>query len=204
MAIIKSQVIVYPQLGINSQDVVFKITRTKNIRISIKSNLKITVSFSRYCSLKQSQQFFESKIIWAHNSLQRMAKKQEIRYKIQNTHNKLDSAQITAAEFLAKKHYLILRCKKLAELHSFSVRKIILRRQKTIWGSCSTKNNISLNANLVFLSDDLIDYVILHELVHTKVKNHSKKFWDELELILPNCKKYNKQLRVFSPSVAVV
>lgn len=199
--IVKNQIIIYSQLGINFQEVVFKVTKTKNIRILIKSNLEITVSFPKSCSLKKAKQFFESKIIWVKNSLQRIAKRQEIYQKIQNSYNKLDITKIGAREFLAKSHYLILRCKQLAELHNFSLKKIILRRQKTIWGSCSAENNISLNGNLVFLSDDLIDYVILHELTHTQVKNHSKKFWDKLELILPNCKKYDKQLRMFSPSM---
>jgi len=188
-----SQTIQYPQLN-TKFGVIFKITKTKNIRISIKSNLQITVSFNKYCSLKKARQFFESKIIWVQNSLQRMAKRQEIRQ------NKIELPKLTPAEFLAKKHYLILRCRQLAEKHNFTIKKIILRQQKTIWGSCSARNNISLNANLVFLKDELIDYVILHELVHTKVKNHSKKFWDELEKVLPDSGVLNKELRFFSLS----
>ncbi len=177
----------YPELGAKSENVVFKITKTKNIRIAIKSDLQITVSFSKYYSLKKAQTFFESKIIWAYNSLQTLARRQE-------THQQA-LPKLSAEEFLAKNHYLILRCRQLAELHNFSMRKIILRRQKTLWGSCSAQNNISLNANLVFLKDELIDYVILHELVHTKVKNHSRKFWDELEKVLPNSRMLNHELK---------
>jgi predicted metal-dependent hydrolase len=187
------QTIQYSQLGSKAQNVIFKITKTRNVRISIKSNLQITVSFNKYCSLKKACQFFESKIIWVQNSLQRMAKRQEIRQ------NKIESPNLTPAEFLAKKHYLILRCRQLAQHHSFAIKKVILRQQKTIWGSCSARNNISLNVNLVFLKDELMDYVILHELVHTKVKNHSKKFWDELEKVLPNSKLLNHELKTFSP-----
>ena len=163
----------YSDLGEKSKNVIFKITKTRNIRIAIKSDLQITVSFSKYCSLKKAQEFFESKLVWVWNSL----------------------PKLTAEEFLAKNHYLILRCRQLAQIHNFSIKRIILRRQKTIWGSCSAQNNISLNANLAFLKDELIDYVILHELVHTKVKNHSRKFWDELERVLPNSKILNQQLK---------
>ena len=78
------------------------------------------------------------------------------------------------------------------------------RCQKTRWGNCSGKNNISLNVNVVFLSGELQDYVLLHELVHTKVKNHSRKFWAELDKYIEGkanelakkLKKYNMKLRV--------
>jgi predicted metal-dependent hydrolase len=178
----------YSELGAQSENIIFKITKTKNIRIAIKSNLQITVSFSRYCSLKKAQKFFESKIIWAKNSLQKLAYRQTI-------YQREALPQLSAEDFLAKNHYLILRCRELAQIHNFSLRKIILRRQKTLWGSCSSQNNISLNSNLAFLKDELIDYVILHELVHTKVKNHSRKFWDELERVLPNSRMLNRELK---------
>jgi predicted metal-dependent hydrolase len=180
----------YPELGNVSEDVVFKITKTRNVRIVIKHDLQIIVSFSKYCSHKKAQQYFESKIIWVSNSLQKMTKRQEIRQKYQISANKLNDS-----EFLNKKHYLILRCRELAQIHSYQIRKITLRKQKRIWGSCSSKNNISLNTNLAYLKDELIDYVILHELAHTKVKNHSRKFWDELERVLPNSKKLNHELK---------
>ena len=181
----------YSDLGEKSKNVIFKITKTRNIRIAIKSNLQITVSFSKYCSLKKAQEFFESKLVWVWNSLQKLEKRQEIYHR----HSQAALPKLTAEEFLAKNHYLILRCRQLAQIHNFSIKRIILRRQKTIWGSCSAQNNISLNANLAFLKDELIDYVILHELVHTKVKNHSRKFWDELERVLPNSKILNQQLK---------
>ncbi|MFC1951287.1 M48 family metallopeptidase, partial [Chloroflexota bacterium] len=69
----------------------------------------------------------------------------------------------------------------LAQKHGYSYNRLYLRKQRTRWGSCSSKNNISLNMKLVLLPDDLIDYVILHELVHTRIKNHGKRFWAELE-----------------------
>ena len=59
--------------------------------------------------------------------------------------------------------------------------RITIRRQKTLWGSCSGKQNINLNQNLLFLPSHMVDYVLLHELSHLEQLNHSRAFWDLLE-----------------------
>ncbi len=92
------------------------------------------------------------------------------------------------------KKYLPLRTRELAESHGYNVNEVSVRNNKTRWGSCSGKNNISLNIHLMRLPERLIDYVIMHELVHTKVKNHSKYYWDALEKVLPGARKLDKQL----------
>ncbi len=92
-------------------------------------------------------------------------------------------------------NYLPQRLEFLAKKHSFKYNKISLRNQKTRFGSCSYQNNISLNINLMAYDFDIIDYVLIHELVHTKVKNHSSKFWSEVEKICPNYKILRKILK---------
>ncbi len=196
---IKDLIIKYSELGVKSQNVIFKITKTRNMRITIKSDLQIMVSFPKSCSLLGAQKFFESKIAWTQNALLQLEKKVAIRKK-RTESNGQTMAKLTAQELVAKNDDLISRCLELAKIHDFTVRKVIIRKQKTIWGSCSYKNNISLNSNLSFLNHDLIDYVILHELVHTKIKNHSKKFWAMLEQIAPNCRLLDRQLRSFWPT----
>lgn len=83
----------------------------------------------------------------------------------------------------------------LAEKHSLPYTKLTVRRMRTRWGSCSAKNNISLNSGLIFLPDPLIEYVCLHELVHTVHKNHSSRFWAALESKLPGAIERRKALR---------
>ncbi len=95
----------------------------------------------------------------------------------------------------AARKFLVDRLDLLARKYGFSYNRVFIRNQKTRWGSCSAKNNINLNINLVRLPDELIDYTILHELVHTRVKNHSQKFWDQMDALLGNAKKTNKKLR---------
>ena len=89
------------------------------------------------------------------------------------------------------------RTKELALRHGFDFGTLKIRRQKTRWGSCSYKNNISLNAKLGLLPDELSDYVIVHELMHTRHKNHSKDFWHDMDSITPGAKKLDARLREY-------
>jgi len=93
------------------------------------------------------------------------------------------------------KNYLPQRIKFLSEKFGFKYNKLALRNQRTRFGSCSFCNNINLNINLMKYDFDIIDYVIIHELVHTKIKNHSKVFWDEVEKFCPDYKNLRKLLK---------
>ena len=99
------------------------------------------------------------------------------------------------------KDYLPQRVKELAEKNSFRFKKVSVRNSKTRWGSCSYENNINLNIHLMRLQDHLIDYVILHELVHTKIKNHSRDFWNMLDLVTGNAKNLDKELKNYRTKI---
>jgi predicted metal-dependent hydrolase len=73
---------------------------------------------------------------------------------------------------------------------------ITFRTQKTLWGSCSKNNNISLNYKLLFLPYEVVRYVLIHELCHTVHFNHSRRFWNLLAKFEPNYKALRKELRL--------
>jgi len=75
-----------------------------------------------------------------------------------------------------------------SDKYNLKVNQVRVKEQKTLWGSCSSKNNINLNYLLIMAPIKVIDYVIVHELVHTVHKNHSVKFWQEVETIMPRYK----------------
>lgn len=95
---------------------------------------------------------------------------------------------------LEASNYLPDRTKELAKKHGLSVNEVKVRNNKTRWGSCSVHNNINLNIHLMRLPQELIDYVIYHELAHTKVRNHSAKYWLYLEKLLPGARRLDKKL----------
>ena len=81
---------------------------------------------------------------------------------------------------------LTARLEGLAALHGLVVAGISLRDQRTRWGSCSPDGRISLNWRLVQMPDAVRDYVLLHELMHLRVRNHSRRFWREVERVCPH------------------
>jgi predicted metal-dependent hydrolase len=138
-------------------------------------------------SVTKALEFVETKKRWiqkhqaliAQNELRRQALAQNL--------------QISDAAAAKKK--IINRLFQLAEIHGFACNKVTVRQQKTRWGSCSPKNTISLNIKLALLPVELADYVMLHELVHTRVHNHSRRFWAELDKYVPQSRAMAKRLR---------
>jgi predicted metal-dependent hydrolase len=82
--------------------------------------------------------------------------------------------------------YLTLRLAELAAQHELVYRHCRVSRMRSRWGSCSASAKIHLNAGLVFLDTTQIDYVLLHELCHTKQMNHSVAFWQEMMRVCPD------------------
>jgi predicted metal-dependent hydrolase len=81
--------------------------------------------------------------------------------------------------------------------------KVAIKDQKTMWGSCSKKGNINLNWKLVMAPVEIIDYVIVHELCHLKVMNHSKEFWNLVASTLPNFHESKNWLKVNGNRLAI-
>ena len=90
--------------------------------------------------------------------------------------------------------YLTQRIKYWSELTQLHPTKILIRSQKTIWGSCSSQGCVSLNWKLMAAHPEVIDYVILHELCHLKHHNHSKAFWLLVFQYCPNFREHKKYL----------
>jgi predicted metal-dependent hydrolase len=97
------------------------------------------------------------------------------------------------------KQYLPGRTAELAEQFGFKFSRVSVRNNRSNWGSCSGKNNLSLNLNLMKLPNHLVDYIILHELSHTVVKNHSEKFYAVLNKVTGGkARELSKEIKGYS------
>lgn len=83
----------------------------------------------------------------------------------------------------------------LASEHSFSVSGLSFRKQRSRWGSCSSKGMISLNLKLLFLPPELVRYIMIHELCHTLHMNHSNQFWAAVAQYDPDCLEHDRRMK---------
>lgn len=96
---------------------------------------------------------------------------------------------------------LVKRVPELATQTGLVPARVRITNQVHRWGSCSPKRSLNLNWTLVMAPPEVADYVIVHELCHIKVRNHSKKFWDFLGSLVPDYQVHRKWLRENGPSL---
>lgn len=126
-------------------------------------------------------------------------------FKDNATQKKIREAINKALRKEAKKH-LPKKIDDFARRFGLNYKAVTMRDTKTRWGSCSSDNKISLNIQLMRLPEELIDYVLLHELAHCIEKNHSARFWQLLDSFTTSCinkkaKALDKELRKFSTRI---
>lgn len=91
------------------------------------------------------------------------------------------------------------RLAKLAKHHGYKYREVTIKRLKSRWGSCDHQGNIVLNLYLMQLPWECIDYVIVHELVHTVVMRHGPNFWRAMKQELPNVDELKRKIKTYQP-----
>ncbi len=95
------------------------------------------------------------------------------------------------------KECLLEKCRHYSEIMGLSHGEIRISGAKTRWGSCNLRGNINFTYRLIFVPEEAIDYVVVHELAHLKEMNHSAKFWSIVEQIMPDYRERRNKLREF-------
>jgi predicted metal-dependent hydrolase len=161
--------------------------RAKRLNVSLRPLKGVRVAVPRRTSFKTAREFVISKTSWIQKHLGKMKQ-------LEDAHQTL-SKKAAAIDKAEAKKKIVLRLNQLAKRHGFAYNTIVVRSLKSKWGSCSHKNNISLNIKLIVLPEEMLDYVILHELVHTQIRNHSKGFWRELDRLVGKAKVLDLKLK---------
>ena len=154
--------------------------------------MTVTVRAPRYATNREIERIVREKEPWIRKQLEKIAGQKEMA-----TEQQLDKLTEKDIRELADRAlvYIPERVKYFAPQVGVSYGRITIRNQKTRWGSCSGKGNLTFNCLLMLTPPEVIDYVVVHELCHRKEMNHSKAFWSEVEKVLPGYKAQVKWLK---------
>lgn len=160
--------------------------QARRINLTVKSSGEIRVAMPKRASMREAERFVLSKSEWIRRQLNRL---EDYQTEVDAYAGRIKDLDYDAAADGIKK-----RLAELAEEFGFSYNRLTIRSQKTRWGSCSAKNNLSLNIKLALLPDELKDFILVHELVHTEIKNHGPDFRRRLESIYPEARQLDRQI----------
>ena len=106
---------------------------------------------------------------------------------------------LSRTELLKVRNKIVSRVEYYSDIMKVTYGRIAVKNQKTRWGSCSSMKNLNFNYRLAYMPDELLDYVVVHELAHIRHMNHSSAFWQEVEKYYPDykiCRLKLKNVRV--------
>lgn len=162
----------------------------KSIAIEIRPDCSVCVRAPYRMMNGEIRRFLQEKNDWIEKHLEAMKEKQE-------QLSKVEPLSMKEIRELADQALKVIPPKAAyyAKLLNVSYGRITIRNQKTRWGSCSGKGNLNFNCLLMLTPNEIIDYVVVHELCHRIEMNHSQAFWNLVESILPDYKDRRKWLK---------
>lgn len=163
----------------------------KTISIQINPDLSVTLRVPLRISKRDIEKILEEKRDWIEKHIEKVKAGNEARDEGTQRLSVEELKSLADRAFA----YIPSRVRHFAPLVGVSYGRITIRNQKTRWGSCSGKGNLNFNCLLMLTPPEVIDYVVVHELCHRKEMNHSKRFWGEVEKVIPNYKEMEKWLK---------
>lgn len=138
---------------------------------------------------KEIYSFIDSKKLWIEKNLAKIEEREKAISEVQPfTQEEINALAEKAKQIIPE------RVRYYAPKVGVTYNRITIRCQRTRWGSCSSKGNLNFNCLLALFPIEVIDSVVVHELCHRKHMNHSSQFYDEIEKVFPEYKKWHKWL----------
>lgn len=170
----------------------------KTLALYVRRDGRLEVRAPFRTSREYIDEFVRKKRDWIENTRNRLSARQEAVRTVRLT--KKEEADY-------KKHakaYLHQKCSHFSEVMGLRHGEIRINGAKTRWGSCSRKGSINFTYRLMLVPEELVDYVVVHELAHLKEMNHSGRFWSVVERVLPDYKERRKKLREYERRLEII
>lgn len=169
-------------------------SRRKSLVIEVGPGGKVIVKAPLLYPARDIERFVIQKETWIRRKLSEQKRKQKTleernRYLTPFTEDEIRQMQSDARRIIPG------RVAYYAPIVGVTYNRIAIRGQKTRWGSCSSKGNLNFNFLLTKVPEDVLDYVVVHELCHRKHMNHSREFWNEVARVVPDYREKKKWLR---------
>ncbi len=164
----------------------------RTISLEITPELDVILRAPYLTSRREIEHFLDSKTDWINKTIRRMERKKAAS---DTEGRRAISDEETQALARKAKEIIPPKVKYYADIIGVDYGRITIRNQKTRWGSCSAKHNLNFNCLLLRAPEEILDYVIVHELCHIIEMNHSKAFWAEVGKVLPDYKARRKWLK---------
>lgn len=162
----------------------------KSIAIEIKRDCSILVRAPFLMSDSEIERFIHTKKDWICHQIDKIEARQAQLCDVK----KLSDEELQQLRKLAS-NVIPIKVKQYASVMHVQYGRIAIRTHKTRWGSCSSKGNLNFNCLLMLAPDEVVDYVVIHELCHLLEMNHSPNFWIKVEQVMPNYKVHKKWLQ---------
>ncbi len=162
--------------------------KRKSVGLIINRSAQLIVRAPFYIPMAEIDKILISKSTWIIKKQEFFRNKQETP-KIAFSNEQEQAYKVSAKEIITK------RVEFYAALAGLTFSKGRIGQAKTRWGSCSSRGVLCFHWKLVLMPQRVLDYLVVHELMHLKQQNHSKKYWREVETIIPDYKDDEQWLR---------
>lgn len=171
-----------------------KSNRAKRMRIAVYHDGKIIVTIPDKALKINIEKYIQSKSKWIESKINF--------YNRFRNNGKMNSLKFNDLNKNKALFFITKRLNLLKSKYKLNHNLVTIKNQKTIWGSCSRRNNLSFNFKILLLKPNIREYIIAHEFCHLKIKNHSRKFWLLVGKILPNYKLIKEESRRYNLNIS--
>lgn len=168
-----------------------RVPRSRSIRLRIARINEVRISAPKSVSKREIMSFVEKEKPWIQSQMNTLRSRNHLMSMEHSgpTRLRLTRQARTIAQY---------KCEYFGKKYGFVYNRIAIRNQISRWGSCSSHGNLNFNYRIALLPDELIDYLVVHELCHLREMNHSERFWKLVEQEIPDYKKRARALKTFS------
>lgn len=181
-------------ISLDEEEIEVEVIRSKrrSMAIQIRTDGSVVARAPMHASDRAVKRFVSAHARWIADNRQEMF---ERRKKLADNPYDIPAWEsLSAADKKIAKQKIMEHVDYYANRMEIDYGSISMRNQKSRWGSCSSKGNLNFNYRLAYLPEELLDYVVVHELAHRRHMDHSAAFWEEVETYYPAYKKCRQML----------